>query len=155
MIIKILEKDGESIMEPIAIIRERLCKWLKKSKWTTEEFVNWLLGYEFPPLGHDDEPHIWIIRAIGRDQESASRLAKRIGRFLIENIESQKNKLGKRPEQTLYNLLMLSAELHFPKYLASPLYKMYKRKQLQGEWEGIKLEKCLEIALKVNMKTLK
>ena len=59
---------------------------------------------------------------------------------------------GKRPDQVLYNLLMMSASLSCPDELADPLFEMLQRGKLQGKWRGVELRTALKAALMSNQK---
>ncbi|MBI2140781.1 hypothetical protein HYU14_07705 [Candidatus Woesearchaeota archaeon] len=52
-----------------------------------------------------------------------------------------------RPDQLLYNLLLFSACLRQPENLAEPLYQMFGRKKLKGDWRGPSLVGALCDAL--------
>ena len=63
--------------------------------------------------------------------------------------------MSKRPEQVLYNLLMLCAGLSCSNELADPLFNLLQRHALQGKWRGIDLRTALKAALISNQRDLR
>jgi hypothetical protein len=137
--------------EPVLLLRKVLCAWLGQSAWSPNQILRWLEGYDLPPVGHEDEPHLWLLRGLplAEDRSRAETiLAARIAGVLDKQPDVQRP--GTRPDQILYNLLMLCAGLSCPDQLAEPLYAMFKRKQLKGEWVGIDHRSSLRAALTEN-----
>jgi hypothetical protein len=113
-----------------------------------DELIDWLQGYELPPVGHEDEPFMWILRGLPEADErywAESQLAIRVAQFLVEKPDQERP--GDHPDQVLYNLLMLCAGLSCPDQLADLLYQLFERRQLSGQWRGVDLRDALTAAL--------
>lgn len=125
--------------------------WLNQQSWKMQELIDWLQGYELPPVGHDEEPFVWILRGLFLNDDrykAESELAFRLAKLMESDPSS--TLLGKRPNQVLYNLFMLCAGLSYPKALAEPLYTIYERRSVEGEWLGVGLRDALQLALVSN-----
>ena len=132
-------------------MRETLGQWLALDEWKPQALIDWLQGYDLPATGHDDEPYLWLLRGLppaDERYELQEELANRVGRILEDSPDESRP--GTRPDQMLYNLLMLSAGLNCPDSLADPLYKMLLRGKLKGEWLGVQLNYALRVALALN-----
>lgn len=128
-----------------------LVRWIDSQPEHTAQLIAWLQGYDFPPVGHDDEPYLWLLRALARCRNRyhyESALAQHAARLV--DAAPDTNPVGTRPAQYLYNLLMLCAGLSCPDHLTEPLSRMYNRRQLTGVWQGIKLADALGSALTEN-----
>jgi hypothetical protein len=132
--------------DPRGNLQRLLLPWL--SHPSTEPLEDWLQGYGLPPVGHDEEPYIWLLRGLPRgkgrhdaEQELSSQLARVLQR------EPDRHRPGRRPEQMLYNLLMLCAGLSTSTELAEPLDAMFQREVLAGHWQGHDVRDALLLAL--------
>lgn len=145
--------DGNDILmdEHSQRIGRSLALWLNQQSWEIQELIDWLQGYTLPPVGHDEEPFVWILRGLFLNDDrykAESELAFR----LVKLMESDAGSilLSKRPNQVLYNLFMLCAGLSYPKVLGEALYSIYERQSLEGEWLGVDLRDALQLALVTN-----
>lgn len=128
----------------------RLSHWLGRPA-NPGEILDWLQGYALPPVGHDDEPYIWMLRGlpVGGDQHEVERsLAERLAEFFKSKPDTRP--LGDQPSQVLYNGLMLAAGLAVPEILGPHLLEIYQRRALKGAWLGIDLRSALTSALVAN-----
>lgn len=138
-------------MEPITgdrLVASVVCKvipWLLDPSYDPKTLINWCQGYNLPPIGHNDDPYLWIYRAV---EYVKKELARRIAVFLDEKPDIHRP--GDRPGEVLYNLLMLSAALNCPDILYKPLKRMKERKVLPGDWLGVPLAAVLDDALCAN-----
>lgn len=135
-------------IEPVRWMREMLGAWLGREDWRPEELIDWLQGYNLPPVGHDDEPFLWLLRGIplaDKRFEAETKLAERVGKVLEGKPDLMRP--GTRPDKVLYNLFMLCAGLGCPDQLAEPLYKVFQRGVLKGEWLGVDVRDALQAAL--------
>src|SRR5690349_4207802 len=115
-----------------------MTQWLFSNDWTTTQLVDWFQGYDLPALGHDEEPYFWLLRSIPEGSnryQTEKAVAVRIAVLLKEQPDLKLP--GKRPNQVLYNALMMSAGLSCPDELAEPLSEMLERKELHGNWRGV------------------
>jgi hypothetical protein len=135
-------------------LRSELCDWLTNSADDeTERLQDWLQGYYLSAFGYTDEPYLLLLRALPQIDESyatETALARRAAHILAARPDVLRP--GKRPEQLLYNLLMLCAGLGQPSELADPLYEVYERRALRGDWRGLELRAALGPALIYNQK---
>ncbi len=132
-------------------LREMLAEWLAREEWHPQQLIEWLQGYDLPPVGHDDEPYLWLLRGLpvaNERYEAEVELANRVARILED--EPDRKRPGTRPDQVLYNLFMLCAGLSCPDQLADSLYGVFQRGVLEGEWLGVDLRYALQIALILN-----
>jgi hypothetical protein len=128
------------------IIHDLLVNWLHHEDWQGEQLIRWSQYYDFPPVGHDEEPYKWLLRALHPGEKALkAKLAQRLAAVLEARPDVKRP--GKRPEQVLYNLLLLSAGLKQPEQLAEPLFQILKRRTLDGQWSGVQLRSCLRAAL--------
>jgi hypothetical protein len=154
-----LEEALPSIEEPEAGSRdpdseqvgEMLEKWLSRPDWELEEMYDWLQGYYLPPVGHDEYPYVWIYRGLALiDQRGPAELelALRLSKVLRQKPDVSRP--GTRPEEMLFNLLMLCASVSNSSQLGEPLFDIYERRALKGEWLGTDLRVALTAALCLN-----
>jgi hypothetical protein len=123
-------------------------EWLTSSTWSVDELAAWLEGYESLPLGHDDEPYLWFLRGLPVADErfnAETVLADRVAVILGQQPDISWP--GRRPERALYNLLLLCAGLSCPDQLAEPLFALFQRRALHGDWLGGDLRAALRAAL--------
>lgn len=129
-------------------MRRLLGEWLAREDWEPQQLIDWLQGYGLPPFGHDDDPFLWLLRGLpaGDERYSAeTKLASRVAAVLEEQPDVKCP--GDRPDELLYNLFMLCAGLGCPDQLSEPLYCVFERGQLKGEWLGVDLRGVLRDAL--------
>jgi hypothetical protein len=132
-------------------IREMLSEWIAREDWEPLQLIDWLQGYGMPAIGHDEEPYLWLIRGLPPENERyevETKLSTRV-RAILES-KPDENRPGTRPDQVLYNLLMLCAGLSCPDQLADPLYAILERGVLKGDWLGVDLRYALQVALILN-----
>jgi len=136
-------------------MQQMLSEWLAREAWDSGQLMEWLQGYGLPPVGHDEEPYVWLLRGLPLADErhrAETTLATRIARVLEDRPDVKRP--GRRPDQLLYNLLMLCAGLSCPDQLAEPLEGVLKRSVikdgLKGEWLGVSLRYALQRALILN-----
>lgn len=136
---------------PVRWMRDLLNEWLQTPGADPGLLVRWLQGYDLPPVGSDDEPYLWLLRGLplARGRREAEReLARRLARLLDGRPDEAG--LGEASEKALFNLLKLCAGLSCADELADPLYAMYERRRLTGQWRGIDLRDALLGALVTN-----
>jgi len=132
-------------------MREFVGNWLARESWQPEDLHAWLEGLGLPAVGHDDEPYLWILRGLPlaeRRGRAERMLAERVAAVLER--QPDVHRPGRRPEQVLYNLLMLAAGLGDARELAEPLHAMAQRSALAGEWLGLGLQHALREAVAEN-----
>ncbi len=140
------ESEQLSPGSPTKWMRNLIIPWLERGGWQPEQLIAWLQGYNLPPVGHDEEPHVWLMRGLPPDDEDLrAEMARRVVRILSSRPDVELP--GRRPDQVLYNLLMLCSSLGRPFELAEPLYQMFVRERLSGKWLGVGLPECLRDAL--------
>jgi hypothetical protein len=133
---------------PVGWMRSMLAEWLQQTHWEPQQMIDWLQGYKLPPVGHDDEPFLWLLRGLPVADElcSAKReLATRAAKVLAD--KPDETRPGTRPDEVLYNLFMLCAGLSCPDQLADPLYEVFQRRFLKGKWLGVDVRDALQSAL--------
>jgi len=134
--------------DPDSEVRDALESWLSRPQWKLKEVYDWLQGYYLPPLGHDDYPYVWVYRGLVLFDErgkAEAELTSRLSVALREKPDVMRP--GTRPEEMLFNLLMLCASLSNSHLLGEPLLKIYERRALEGEWLGTDLRVALTSAL--------
>src|SRR6185503_11521173 len=134
--------------DPISWMRELVARWLGDDQAGPGLLVRWLQGYGLPPVGHDEEPYLWLLRGIppGADRDNVEEaFANRVAKLLDE--KPDETRLGERPDQLLYNLYHLCAGLQRPDELGERLYAVFTRGKLKGEWRGVDLRYALLGAL--------
>jgi len=119
----------------LASISRKFIDWLSKETWTTQELVDWLLGYEFPPIGDDDEPYILILQAIEVGKNGKRILKDELAKRMAELINKKPDVKGFSRhkimnDKLLYNLLLLAACIKRSRILARPLSNMRIRGKL-------------------------
>jgi hypothetical protein len=136
---------------PLQWMRDLLGSWLNKDEIFVPQLLNWLQGYDLPPIGHHEEPYLWLLRALptGSKRPEAERSLAQVAQAILQ-LDPDVNPQGNRPEQLTYNLLMLSAGLSCPDELAEPLFNIFVREKLSGTWMGIELRSALRVALTEN-----
>lgn len=135
----------------IARLRKSLEEWLKSKEWSLEELLQWLQGYRLPPVGYDYEVYVWMIRALltsSKREKMEKELAIRLAGLL--ETRPDVSRPGDRPDEVLYNLFMLCAEIKQKKIIGPHLDEVYKRRKLNGEWHGLSLRSALRTSLIYN-----
>lgn len=133
---------------PLTWMRKLVIPWLQCEEWQPQQLIDWLQGYGLPPVGHEDSPYQWILRGLplGAERHRAEQtLALRAAQLL--DGQPDVKPVGTRPNEVLYNLLYLCAGLSCPDQLAEPLYAIFRRNKLSGQWFGEDLRSCLRSAL--------
>jgi hypothetical protein len=140
------ESEGR-VLQP----NSRLSAWIDGAELDVSQLTRWLQGYDLPPVGHAEEPYLWILYALGLVDERFQRETELAGTaaVLLDAMPDVRPQ-GKRPNQLLYNLLMLSAGLSCPDQLSEPLQRMLLRARLSGDWLGVDLREALRAALAEN-----
>lgn len=135
-------------------LRKQLNDWLLRKDWQPQQLIDWLQGYGLPSPMYELDPHEWLLRALPLADERYStelELATRLARLLADQPDVQCDSAD-RPAEYLYNLLMLCAGLRNRRVFGRPLYEMYERRALRGEWIGVDLRTALEAALIANQR---
>ena len=125
--------------------------WLARTDWEPGQLIRFLQGYDIPALGHEDEPYQWILRGLPRGRKrhpTRKKLAERLASVLSAAPDVERP--GKRPEEVLYNLLMLCAGVYSADQLGQRLFEMFERRALQGKHRGLDLRIALQYALASN-----
>src|SRR6266404_225706 len=133
---------------PIEWMRNLVSTWVEPKEPDAAHLLNWLQGSELPPVGHQEEPFLWLLRGIpvgSHRYEAERKMASAAARILA--MEPDLNPVGKRPDQLLYNLLMLCAGLGATDELAEQLYSVLGRQTVNGRWMGNDLRGTLRAAL--------
>lgn len=132
-------------------VSELLTAWLDSPSRRVEDVQDWLQGYKLPPVGYDYEPSDWMMRGLAVAEEP-ERLARELALRLADLLESQPDVLrpGSRPDELLYNLFLLCAELQEREALGRLLLEVFERGQLDGTWRGVSLRYALTVALAHN-----
>jgi len=131
--------------------------WMRESKkkWRPQQLWDWLQGYDFPPVGHDEDPYLCLLRALGtmKDEKAArDEFAGLVRRAIEDQPDLDVAAPGKRPNQVLYNLFKLCGGLSRPDQLGDVLLGFLRRRRLSGEWRGLDLRAALRGALIANQK---
>lgn len=106
-------------------LRKKLEAWLNKKQWRADNLRGWLKGYELPAVGHDEEPYVWLLRALSRSDERHRReMARRVARLLDEEQPHQRPG-GEYDDEFFYNLFHLCSGLRRRGELGEPLYRVY------------------------------
>jgi hypothetical protein len=117
-----------------------------------DRLVDWLQGYKLPPVGHDDEPYVWILRSIPAG-ELRNAVEIRIAACLAElltKLADRKLRRVDREAQVAYNAFMLAAGLGTPEILFEPLLSVLGSERIAGNWLGVALGDALRLALTHN-----
>jgi len=122
--------------------------WLEQGDWQQQQLIDWLQGFGLPSARYEDEPFQWLLRGVplAAERYRAEREFARRAAALLDD-QPDVHPVGRRPNEVLYNLLELCAGLSVADYLADPLYAMFDRQALAGEWRGIDLRSTLRRAL--------
>ena len=141
--------DTTSIrLTPAGKMGQSIKAWLNSENSLDWQLVDWLRGYDLPLSSGNDEPHLWLMRGleeIGMARQENSPFCKRLAGVIKQLPKIAQD--GKRPEQVIYNALMLAACLHCPKCLGESLLAVNSRDEIQGEWTRIDLRVALRLAL--------
>ncbi len=116
----------EPTLDPIeGRIADRLLSWAENEESPPEQLEEWLQGFGLPITGLDDEPYVWLLRSASHTPES-SLVIDKLGECTRQLLLMQPDvgKPGEWPEQLLYNLLLLAANLGQRTRLADPLLEM-------------------------------
>jgi hypothetical protein len=139
---------GKSLPQQVA---DRIAKWLEDPSGPSWALVDWLEGYNLPAVGPDEDPYVWLHR--GLNELPANLYVEfilRLARFIDEQPDVARP--GDRPDEVLYNLLLLCTRLGDRLRLGPPLIRMYERARrrmgLTGQtYRGLDLRNPLLLAL--------
>ena len=143
-------------------LKDKIVNWVQEGKCSIEHLFVWLKDQDFLSERYNEEPYLWIVKILETDKNTfyiAKWLAEQLAVFYKSKPDL--NNLSEYRRRVLFNALMLSSKLpqnydsvndvySLKKHLAAPLYEMFQRRQLSGEWKGIKLRKALLSALIFN-----
>jgi hypothetical protein len=62
---------------PLGEMQGTLIPWLGKKKYSLLPLVEWLMGYNLPPVGDEVPAYIWLMDAVGQQPHLVRELAKR------------------------------------------------------------------------------
>jgi hypothetical protein len=132
--------------------RTRVGSWLAQADRSPDELLDLLEGAGLPPVGQDEEPYVWLLRALPEEEPERNAAAARLAATAATLLQRRPDvELPARmPESVLYNLLLVCAGLHRPQELAEPLFAVWKRMALAGRWLGLDLRAALSAALASN-----
>lgn len=135
-------------------LKEELEHWLDEGG-AVPRLIDYLEGVGLPAVGHDCEPHVWLVAALRLSNERPAyedKLAERLAAFLDE--EPDKLKPGARANQVTYNLLHLCADLANPARLFDSLMRLRSRESFGASenWLGTSHRRSLLFALIANQK---
>ena len=122
---------------PAAWMESAIRPWVEDPNRDHAQLMRWLSGSDLPPVGHDEEPYVWLLRAIPRGAERPrfeARLAECAGQLLEE---AGQFRLTSEGEKILYNLLALCAGLRGRDHLAAPLLRVLHEDQLDSVYYGV------------------
>jgi hypothetical protein len=102
-------------------LTQKLTTWLSNENWDHRELEDWLVGYELPALGYDEEPYVWILQALNRAPKTSRRkLEDRLLAYLFA--EPVLNYLAANlKDKFAYNLFYLIAGVEYNPQLAEQL----------------------------------
>lgn len=138
----------ETALSPLAHFRNDVLAWLDEEESSLDSLIAWLQGYDLP--SPQEDAYVWLLQALPLGHERSDyelRLAERLAELLRLRPDTEEGRLGRRPEQLLFNALMLATGLRHREVLAEPLWEMYERRQLSGDWLGASLRTALRAAL--------
>lgn len=117
---------------PVSWVQAAIQPWIDDPARDTTQLERWLCGRDFPPVGPEEEPYIWLLRAIPRGAARPS-FETELTRSAVALVE-RASELRETPEgeQVLYNLLGLCAGLRGRDYLARPLLRLLETGALDG-----------------------
>lgn len=139
-----------STADPTTLLASRLEEAVQEEDFA-DRLEGWLQGLGLPALNDDQEPYVWILRALDRVQERAA-LERKLAHGLAEILEKKPDldPLGEAPDQLLYNALNLAAGLACSDELWEPLLDILDREELSGGYRGIEHRGSLSSALAQN-----
>lgn len=126
----------------------KIAEWLDADDPDGEQMIRWCQGYDLGGVGHEQEPYHFIL--MGFPLNNRRNRVEQIIAARVQNILKKRpdiHPLETRPQQVLYNLLMVCGGLSRPEYLADPLYLFFQERHIQGEWLGYELTDALLLAL--------
>lgn len=137
----------------VQLMQNTLASLLGKEDQDSQELIELLQGYGLPPVGHDDEPYLWILRGLPETEAGRTvkaQLLQRVAALLEKKPDARR--FGDQPEKLRYNLFLLCAGLHSPDQLADPLWKIFERGRLKGRFLDLDLRVPLRSALIMNQR---
>ena len=148
--------EAPDVGSPVASLAARIRDWLHDASGAAQDgpLIGWLQGYGLPRVGHD-EPYVWLAEAYEHLAEGDDREEFRNRLANVLDSRPDVERPGRRPEELLYNLLLLCTRIEDRRKLGPPLLRMYDRADgdsgLKGlQWSGLDLRKPLSSALIVN-----
>src|ERR1035438_1990564 len=111
-------------------MQELMIPWLWEEKLEIGRLIGWLQGRGLPPVGHDEEPHQWLLRGISIPGPAREFLEKRFAERLAVVLGEEPDVeplVSSRNEDFLANLYWTCAGLNRPSFLAEQLWQTYKR----------------------------
>ncbi len=134
--------------DPLSTLRTRLREAVELPDPSFMKLCRLLEGYDFPPIGHEDEPFLPLIRAASRGDADANRMLQtKLALCLMALLHTQPD--STRSPRLLYNLIKLCAVLERA-YLLVELRAMQQRgvlKERGATYAGITLDCVLHEAI--------
>jgi transcriptional regulator with XRE-family HTH domain len=111
-------------------MQELMIPWLCEEKLEIGRLIGWLQGRGLPAVGHDEEPHQWLLRGISVPYPAREFIEKRFAERLAVVLGEQPDVeplVSSRNEDFLVNLYWTCAGLNRPSFLAEQIWQTYKR----------------------------
>jgi transcriptional regulator with XRE-family HTH domain len=111
-------------------MQELMIPWLWEEKLEIGRLIGWLQGRGLPPVGHDEEPHQWLLRGISVPWPARDFLEKRFAERLAVVLGEEPDiqpLVSSRNDDFLANLYWTCAGLNRPSFLAEQIWHTYKR----------------------------
>lgn len=148
-------KNQAEYQGPEFWLKDQLEQWLNEGEPSPAVLADYLESVGLPAVGHDYEPHVWLLAALRVSSERPvyeDKLAKALADFLDGQPDSARR--GARPNQIIYNMLHLSAGLANPARLYDPLIRLRGLKSFGASenWLGTTHRRSLLLALIANQK---
>jgi hypothetical protein len=137
---------------PVGWVSAILLPWLDRRDRNLADLEGWLRESGLPPVGHADEPYLWLLRALplGADRPRYESEMARSAADLIDSIASRQRG-AEVTDRQLYNLLLLSAGLRGRETLGESLLRFLASGMVAGrEYNGSPLGDALCSALIAN-----
>jgi transcriptional regulator with XRE-family HTH domain len=115
------------VAEPIRWIQQQLFPWLEK-RADDQLLLEWLQGKGLPPVGDQDPPYVWVIRAIeveGPESRHLALLKGWLAKLVPEAISSAR--VLESPDEFLVGLFSLAAVFRVPELFDEPLARIQQQ----------------------------
>ncbi len=134
-----MQIEAENHLSPVSRIANRLKEWLDQSISdgpAFEELRHWLKGHRLPAVGYDEEPYIWIQKAL---QQLPPNYTSHFTQLVVDFLSEQKPHLSPssaNSDKLLYNAFSYCSECGLSKNTSTAIFNVFNDAVRYDQFRG-------------------